>query len=345
MNTQKLQAILDAGLKDKAYPCYAMAVGKGEEVYLKTFAGNRAEFPEVLPLTEDTLFDMASLSKLIGTTMAALKMIEDGKLALYDPLSQFFDECYDKGEVTILDLMTQTSGIPSHIRLWEMGIDPKDAVKVILETPFDYPTGTQTVYSCMGFILLAKIMEKIEGEPLDKIVKRYVFDPLGMTNSTYCPAADAKCAATELDPATGKYITNVVHDENARFLSGISGNAGVFCTLDDVVKFATMLSNRGNGYISERLFELAVHDYTPTCSESRGLGFQLKGYKYFPAGDLISNGSYGHTGFTGTALYVDNKTGEYAVLLTNRVHYGRANGKLFPIRRRWFNIAFMDSEE
>lgn len=345
MNTQKLHDILQEGLANEAYPCFAAAVGDKNGVIYREIAGNRALFPEVLPMTEDTLFDMASLSKLIGTTMAALRMIEEGKLALQDTVSQYFENCYDKGETTIQALMTHTSGIPSHIKLWEIeGAKPEDAVDIILKTPFDYTPGTQTVYSCMGFILLAKILEKIEGEPLNAIVKRYVFDPLGMTHSTYCPAADAPCAATEMDPTTGKYITNVVHDENARFLGGISGNAGVFCTFGDVIKFAEMLANRGKGFLAPRLFELAVHDFTPECSESRGLGFQLKGWKYYPAGDMISIGSYGHTGFTGTSLYVDNELGRYAILLTNRVHFGRVNGKLMPIRRRWHNIAFMTED-
>lgn len=345
MNTQKFHDMLQEGLKNEAYPCFAAAVGDKNGVVYRELAGNRALFPEVLPITEDTLFDMASLSKLIGTTMAALRMIEEGKLALYDTVSQFFENCYDKGETTVLELMTHTSGIPSHIRLWEMeGVKPEDAVDVILRTPFDYKPGTETVYSCMGFIVLAKILEKIEGEPLSAIVKRYVFDPLGMTKSTYCPGTGAICAATELNPATNEYICGVVHDENARFLGGISGNAGVFCTLDDAIKFATMLANRGKGFLSPRLFELAVHDFTPNCSESRGLGFQLKGWKYYPAGDMIALGSYGHTGFTGTSLYVDNETGRYAILLTNRVHFGRANGKLMPIRRRWHNVVFMTED-
>lgn len=345
MNIDRLHEILQKGLADEAYPCFAAAVGDKNGIAYRELAGNRAIYPEKLPLTEDTLFDMASLSKVIGTTMTALRMIEEGKLALHDTLSQYFDNCYDKGETTVLQLMTHTSGIPSHIKMWEIeGAKPEEAIDIILRAPFDYKPGTETVYSCMGFILLAKILEKIEGEPLSVLAKRYVFDPLGMTTATYCPAPDAVCAATELDPATNEYICGVVHDENARFLGGISGNAGVFCSLADSIKFAEMLANRGKGFLSPRLFELAIHDFTPDCSESRGLGFQLKGWKYYPAGDLISYGSYGHTGFTGTAIYVDNELGRYAVLLTNRVHFGRANGKLMPIRRRWFNVAFMTED-
>ena len=137
-------------------------------------------------------------------------------------------------------------------------------------------------------------------------------------------------------------VCGVVHDENARFLKGISGNAGMFCTVNDTVRFAKMLSQRGAGYLDEKTFSLAVTDYTPDFDESRGLGFQLYGGKPFPGGSKMSIGSYGHTGFTGTSLFVDNKTGVYAILLTNRVHPTRENGLLYPIRREFYDTVFSE---
>ncbi|MBO7216674.1 MAG: beta-lactamase family protein, partial [Clostridia bacterium] len=304
-------------------------------------AGHRALFPEKLPLTEDTLFDMASLSKLMGTTMACLRMMEKGKISTNDKISKYFPLCFGKEDITVFELMTHTSGISAHMPLYKenAGADP---VSYILSRPLAYPTGTKTVYSCMGYILLGKILEKIEGKPLDEIVKERVFVPLGMENSFYNPPADKVCAATEKDIFTGEMVCGVVHDENARFLCGISGNAGMFCTTDDTVKFAKMLSNRGAGYLSEQTFSLAVTDYTPDFDESRGLGFQLYGGKPFPGGSNMSVGSYGHTGFTGTSLFVDNKTGVYAILLTNRVHPTRENGLLYPIRREFYNAVFSE---
>ena len=341
MSTENLKNILLKGLEQGAYPCCAAAVGRGNEVFFRFSAGHRALFPEELPLTENTLFDMASLTKLMGTTMACLRMLEEGKIALNDKISKYFPQCFGKEDITVFMLMTHTSGISAHMPLY-LDKDSGDAVSAILSKPLAYPTGTKTVYSCMGYILLGKILEKIEGKTLDKIVKERVFVPLGMENSFYNPPADAICAATERDVLTGEMVCGVVHDENARFLNGISGNAGMFCTVNDTVRFAKMLSQRGAGYLDEKTFSLAVTDYTPDFDESRGLGFQLYGGKPFPGGSKMSIGSYGHTGFTGTSLFVDNKTGVYAILLTNRVHPTRENGLLYPIRREFYDTVFSE---
>lgn len=341
MNTENLKNTLLKGLEQGAYPCCAAAVGRGNEVFFRFSAGYRALFPEKLPLTENTLFDMASLTKLMGTTMACLRMLEEGKIALNDKISKYFSQCFGKEDITVFMLMTHTSGISAHMPLY-LDKDTGDAVSAILSKPLAYPTGTKTVYSCMGYILLGKILEKIEGKTLDKIVKERVFVPLGMENSLYNPPADAICAATERDIFTGEMVCGVVHDENARFLKGISGNAGMFCTVNDTVRFAKMLSKRGAGYLDEKTFSLAVTDYTPDFDESRGLGFQLYGGKPFPGGSKMSIGSYGHTGFTGTSLFVDNKTGVYAILLTNRVHPTRENGLLYPIRREFYDTVFSE---
>lgn len=345
MDFTKCERLLAEALQNGVFPCYAAAIGKGDEVWFSKAEGFRTLYPEKQPLTENTLFDMASLSKLVGTTMAALRLIEEGRLALFDSLGDFFDRCYGKETVTIRDLMTHTSGIAAHIPLYLRRIRPEDAADIILREALAYPTGSETVYSCMGYILLGRILEKIEGESLDRIVKRLVLDPLSMKDSCYKPKAGTACAATELDPATGAYIDGVVHDENARFLDGVSGNAGLFCTLNDAVRFAQMLSRRGKDFLSPRIFELAVTDFTPACEESRGLGFQLYGGKRFPGGDLMSPGSYGHTGFTGTSIYVDSKTGVYVVLLTNRVHPSRGDNRIIAFRRHFHNAVFASFEE
>lgn len=322
MNTNELEKLLQDGLKRGVFPCYAAAVGKGGEIWFRSFGGYRALVPERLPLTADTLFDMASLSKLIGTAMASLRLIEDGKLRLTDTLGMFFGACYGKEGVTVRQLMTHTSGFCAHIPLWRRGIKPQDALREILREKLCCETGTQTVYSCMGYILLGKILEQIEGEPLDKIVTRLVFVPLGMKNSMYNPPASRICAATE------GVTCGIVHDENAAFLGGVAGNAGIFCDLADAVRFAGMLSRRGAGLLQRQTFDMAVENSTAGCSENRGLGFQLLHF------------GYGHTGFTGTSLYVHPESGVYAVLLTNRVHPTRENALLMPFRRQFHEAVF-----
>lgn len=336
-----ISSLLERGISSGAYPCCAAAAGSGDDVYFYKHLGARALFPVALPVTEDTLFDMASLSKLIGTTMACLRMVEEGKISIEDKISKYLENCFGKDGITVFHLMTHTSGLPAHLPLYRES-DPTRAVEYILKPDFAYPTGSKTVYSCMGYILLGKILENIEGKPLDKIVSEKVFAPLGMKNSFYNPPIGRLCAATEKDIFTGEIINGVVHDENARFLGGVSGNAGIFCTLEDTVVFAQMLSKRGRGYISPSLFEYAVTDHTPILSESRGLGFQLYGGKPFPAGSKMSIGSYGHTGFTGTSIYVDNATGVFGVLLTNRVHPTRENSMLSAFRREFYDTLFTE---
>lgn len=327
MRVENITELLEKGINDGAFPCYAVALGKGSEVFYKSFGGFRAVEPQRLVMTEDTLFDMASLSKLIGTTMAALKLIECGRLSFENTIGDFFDNCYGKEDITIFQLMTHTSGIKAHFPLWLRGIEPKDAAGEIMREKLGYEASSDAVYTCMGYILLGKILELIENEPLDCIVNRLVLAPLGMNNSGYCPR-NKPCAATERDAVTGEIICGTVHDENARFLGGIAGNAGLFCDINDCIRFASMLSEKGKGFIDEKLFEYAITDFTPTFSDRRGIGFQLV------------NDRYGHTGFTGTSIYVDRNSGLYAVLLTNRVHPTRENYKLMGLRREFHELVF-----
>lgn len=346
MNTKAWENLLNKGLSENAYPCYAAAFGRGSEVYFRSIGGNRACFPSPLPLTEDTLFDMASLSKLMGTTMAALRLIEQGKLHLTDTVGDYFDNCHGKEDITIHHLMTHTSGIISFFHMWKMDVSPNDAPDVILAHPLAAPTGTKVIYSCMGYILLGKIMEKICGEPLDKIVTREVLQPLGLNNTMYCPGNERICVTTEKKPGSEEYICGHVHDENAHFLNGISGNAGLFSTFDDVIKFSQMLSLHGKDYISPEIFEYAITDHTKDLpSLSRGLGFQLYRDGVFPGGCQLSRGSYGHTGFTGTSIYVDKNTNCFCILLTNRVHFGRDTNKFFEYRRAFYDKVFSDLKE
>ena len=332
-------------LKDSAarhdFPGAAYAVGIGDKVLLKGHFGVRQEEPEVLELKEDTLFDMASLSKILGTTLIALRYIEQGKLGLYDEVGMFFDNAYDKAGITIKQLMTHCSGLHPSLHLWELTETPDQVADAILKSEFTYPTGSKVSYSCMGFILLAKILEKIGGAPLDVLAQQEVFGPLGMKTACYNPKTE-NVVTTEWSRWHGGWVKGHVHDENAWYQGGVSGNAGVFASIDDMIRVATMLSNNGTidgeVYLSDRMMDLATKNYTPGMGEARGLGFQLKDNCYSAGGDMISDGSFGHTGFTGTAMYIDSQTGLYVVLLTNAVHYGReGRDGFFRTRRMFFN--------
>lgn len=328
-----------------AYPCAAVAVGVGHKVLVREFFGHRQIEPDVLDITEDTLFDIASLSKLVVTTTVALKFFENGTLSPDDNIGRFLDYTGNFSDCRIHHLMTHTSGMPAGVPLFDIQHKNGDVLYSILDADRCCQTGEEVIYSCMGYIVLQRILENVGGASLDKLARKYVFDPLGMKNACYNPVvADAvPIAATERYPHSGEWATGHVHDENAYFLGGVSGNAGVFATLDDMITFAGMCSEKGaekNGksFISKEIFDLAIKNYTYDKRESRGLGFQLKGKQDFPGGKLLSTGSYGHTGFTGTSLFVDRETGLWAVLLTNAVHYGRENRSgYFSLRRSFYD--------
>ena len=276
--------------------------------------------------------------------MITFRFIESGLLRLYDCVGDFFpDAPADKRGLTILQLLTHTGGFPDHFYLSDYTSDPADAAGVILERPLAQAPGSDPVYSCIGYILLGKILEKIGGAPLDELAQKNVFAPLGMKNTGYHPTGDI--APTETDPATGKPLCGVVHDENARFLGGISANAGVFSDLCDMITFTKMLScggrtEDGTPYLSPAMLRAALINRTPDSKgEFRALGFNLAGSPRNFLGDLMSRHAYGHTGFTGTSIALDPDTGLWVVLLTNRVCPTRENTRFVRMRSLIHNAA------
>ena len=332
---EQVHQLVLQGLEQGAYPCAALAVGIGETVYLKKTYGS---------CTENTLFDIASVSKILGATMIALRFLENGLLRLYDTVGQFFpDAPADKKEITLLQLLTHTGGFPAHFFLSDDASGPEEAAAVILRHPLAQTPGGDPVYSCMGYILLGKILEKTGGAPLDELAQKYVFTPLSMNHTGYRP--DGDIAPTEIDPDTGIPLRGIVHDENARFLKGISANAGLFSDLNDMIRFVRMLSLDGKlpgeaPYLAPATLKRARTNHTPDSKgEFRGLGFNLAGSPRNFLGDLMSSRAYGHTGFTGTSIALDPDTGLWVVLLTNRVCPTRENTALVRMRSLVHNAA------
>ena len=332
---ERVHQLVLQGLEQGAYPCAALAVGIGGQLYRKQTYGS---------CTEQTLFDMASISKILSTTMIAFCFLERGMLRLYDMVETFFPEApEEKKPITIMQLMTHTGGFSPHFFLSEYASAPEEAAETILKYPLETAPGTEPNYSCMGYILLGKILEKIGGAPLDQLAQEYVFHPVGMVHTTYHPDGDV--APTERDPATGNLLQGTVHDENARFLKGISGNAGVFSNLTDMIRFTQMLAMDGvlpdgTRYLSPAMLQAARINRTPLSQgEFRGLGFNLAGSPRNFMGDLMSPGAYGHTGFTGTSIALDPETGLWVVLLTNRVCPTRENTMMIRLRSLIHNAA------
>ena len=336
--------LAQGAVREGACPCAVLAIGQKEKVFVKTARG-RLRLPAGPEATAHTRFDMASVTKVLATSMLAFRAVEAGDLCLWDPVSRFFPVGKDKEAMSILHLMTHTSGLPAHIMLRGEISDPAQAVSCILNAPLIQPVGKAPLYSCMGFILLGKILEKIYGAGLDALSREMVFKPLGMGRTGYLPAP-GNIAATELNPETGQALCGVVHDENARFLGGVSGNAGVFSDIDDMIRFASMLACNGlisnTPFLSPAMLRAATHNYTPGFDVHRGLGFHLAGTEANFMGDLFPETSFGHTGFTGTSLAVDPETGFYVILLTNRVHPARENTLLMRVRRQLHNAAYSE---
>ena len=283
--------------------------------------------------------------------MVALRMIDQGKIALYDSISRFVDVPEDKKGIELRHLLTHTSGIKAHFLLENDGRAPSEAAQIVLDSPLSTPTGTKVEYTCMGYILLGKILEKLGDKPLDELADEMVFKPLGMQNTCYRPLDKGytDIAATEYAEDLGAYKVGIVHDENARFLEGVSANAGIFSNAEDVAKLATMLSAGGvhndKMFLSPSLMKLARTDMTTGLGEGRGLGFVVKQAGTLSAmGDLYPGGSFGHNGYTGTSMYLHGDNGLYVILLANRVHFTRNSDRIFRFRRTFHNLCTAEYE-
>jgi len=333
-----LPGMLEDAIAEGVFPSASAGIGfKGQTLF--THAAGTLSLPEGVPVTMDTRYDLASMTKVVVPTMLALMALEKGLLALDDTLSRFFDTPADKEDITIYHLMTHTSGITPSFLLENVCEKPSDVLTAILLHPLEGPPGQVPRYSCMGYILLGFILELVYGKPLNVLAKELVLTPLGMTHTGYCPEG-GNIAATELDTVTGRPFQGIVHDENARFMKGVSANAGLFSDVGDVMRFAKMLATGGEPLISQATLRLAIRDRTPEHTVHRGLGFHVSGGPGSFLGDLFPATSFGHTGFTGTSMAVDPETGLYVVLLTNAVHPIRGNPANQRFRRLFHNRVY-----
>lgn len=283
------------------------------------------------PTGPNTLYDCASLTKVTATLPLILQLGGQGRLRLDDEASMYVPELRSDraARITIRQLLAHTSGLPAthdfHSLPWSL---ERILTFIGSELSIEKPSET-AVYSDLGFIILGAIASRLYGMPLDEAAKRYLFAPLGMSNTGFCPdpAKLDEIAATEWSEELGGYWRGIVHDENARALGGVSGHAGLFSTAGDLLKYAQLWLNIGSGEASllpDSLAKEAIRLQTGGADSSRrGLGWVLKGDNADVSGAWMTSGAFGHTGFTGTSLYVDPGRQLAVVLLTNRVHYGR----------------------
>jgi CubicO group peptidase (beta-lactamase class C family) len=338
MIRKDVKQFLDS-LLNKAYPGYVCAICNLDGTVEK-FKGGISEYSsDKENINFNTFFDLASLSKVVGTTMLALKYTDEGIIKLDDTLDQYFESPFYQ-KVTIKQLMTHTGGFIPEIRLNENITNPSDALAFILNQKPNYKIGSQFKYSCMGYIVLGKLLEQVGGNSLDYLCKQKVFNPLKMNNITYRPNLSNLFASTETDLKTNIILNGIVHDENAQFLNGISGNAGLFSPIEDLIKFTMMLLNQGKGFLLPDTFYKSTHNNIENSTQFRGLGFNLVNNNTSFFGTKVSDEAFGHTGFTGTSLVIDPFKKRGVILLTNRVHPTRQNKLLIEKRGEFHDLVF-----
>lgn len=318
---------------------------KGEVILDEAFGTNSLEEDKV-PVTGSHLFDMASLTKVMVTLPAILQLCEAGEIHLHDKIATFIPSFgkHGKEAVTVKQLLTHSSGLIAHRPYFERKLAAAQVLKEIEEEKLEYAPDTDVVYSDLGFILLMEIIEKAAGQKIDEYAWKHLFGPMGMKDTGYLPdGGRQRYAPTEYYDHLNGHKYGIVHDDNTEFMGGISGHAGLFSTMEDLSVFTKMLENggmhEGRKILHPDWLALSKRNFTPFAGESRGLGWQLKGSGASPAGDLMSEGTYGHTGFTGTSFYIDPEKELTVMLLTNRVYFGRHLAML-RLRPRLHNIIY-----
>src|SRR3989442_978354 len=327
-----------------AFPGAVLAVGRHGRLALLAAVG-RYGTDDARPVDPGTLYDLASLPKVVGLTTACMQLVDEGRLALDAPVQRYLPEFHggaDKERVTVRHLLTHSSGLPAWRPLYREAGSRSAALALVDTTPLATAPGERFVYSDLGAIVLTQVVERISGEPLDRLLARRVFGPLGMAATRYRPptAWRNRIAPTETDTAfRHRALRGEVHDENAGRLGGVSGHAGLFSNALDVSRFAAMLLAGGAWDSLQLIRAETVAEFTrrqevPPGS-SRALGWDTPADSgYTSAGAKLSRRAFGHTGFTGTSLWMDPDRDLFIILLTNRVHPTRAKTAILRVRPR-----------
>jgi uncharacterized protein YbbC (DUF1343 family) len=347
--------VVTAAIAEKKLPGAVVVVGRGDLVVFRKAYGNRALQPSAEPMTLDTIFDVASLTKVVATTSAVMMLVEDGKIRLTDPVAQYIPSFakYGKDRITVRHLMTHMSGLRPDVDLADPWVGYEAAINLASEEVLSAAPGRQVIYSDIGYFLLADIVAKVSGQPFDQFVATRLFKPLGMADTMFNPPATLRnrIAPTETCtpygwPCAGpgaEMLRGTVHDPTARRMGGVAGHAGLFSTADDISRFARMLLHGGALAGARVMSPLTVARMTsPSTPEEqpnvRGLGWDMDSSYSSNRGELLPIGSFGHTGFTGTSIWVDPATEVYVLFMSNRVHPD-GKGDVTPLRARVATIA------
>ena len=310
-------------------PGAVVVIGHDGKIVHRFTYGKRAIVPASEPLSWDTHFDMASLTKPTMTALSVMQLVEQGRVGLDDRVSQYFPDFASNGkrDITIRLLLTHYSGLPPDVPLNDPWTGKAEGVRRAMTSPLINPPGEKFVYSDINYIMLGLLVEKLSGMPLNQYVKVNILDPLGMKESGYLPSSSLRpiIAPTQYDDQ-GVMLRGVVHDPTARRMGGVAGHAGLFSDAQDMSLYAQALLDRLKGRPSrfplkqETLVLMTTPQQPAGKTDLRGLGWDIDTHYSSPRGDVFSRSSFGHTGFAGTSLWIDPDSDSYVLILTNRVH-------------------------
>lgn len=312
--------------------------------YHKAF-GSRAIIPAREPMTEDTIFDAASLTKVVACTPAVMLLVERGAMKLDAPVKTYIPEFTGDGrdEITVRQLLTHVSGLPPDIETKTDWHGQAEAIRKACEIKLQSPSGRTFKYSDINFFLLGEIVQRVSGLPLEVFVQREVFQPLKMRDAGYLPAKEKLSRIAPTEVVNGVPYRGVVHDPTARHMGGVAGHAGLFLTAKDLARYARMLLNLGE-LDGVRIFKpetvqlMTSVQTSPEISAKRGLGWDIATNFSGPRGDIFPIGSYGHTGWTGGSVWIDPASKTFVIFLSNRNH-PTEKGSVGALRHRLGTLA------
>jgi uncharacterized protein YbbC (DUF1343 family)/CubicO group peptidase (beta-lactamase class C family) len=344
--SQALDKAVNQAIEQGQLPGAVLVVGHDGRIAYQKAYGKRALVPAPEAMTEDTIFDIASLTKVVATTSSLMKLFEQGKFRLNDKITEYIPEFQGgKSEVTIRNLLTHFSGLAPDVALDQPWKGYETGIHMAATTRPEGPPGARYVYSDINFILLGELVRRLSGQRVSDYARQNIFQPLAMKETMFLPPASlvGRIAPTERISANGAPLRGAVHDPTARNMGGVAGHAGVFSTAADLARFAQMLLNGGE-LDGVRVFSpLTVHKFTEPQSPPdqpilRGLGWDIDSPHSGNRGELFPIGSFGHTGFTGTSIWIDPSTRTYVILLANSVHPA-LRPALTPLRGKVATIA------
>ncbi|MEO1497154.1 MAG: serine hydrolase domain-containing protein [Planctomycetota bacterium] len=320
-----------------------VAIGRSEGLgYLQAF-GHRTLEPTVAPMTTDTVFDMASVTKPVATATSVMLLVERGRLRLADRIAKHLPGLTGEGTkaITVEQLLTHNAGyVPDNpLADFQHGVD--EAWRRLLALEPKWPPGSTFKYSDVGFELLGRIVENVDGRPLDRFAREEIFEPLGMNETGYLPAAALRDRAAASEQRDGEWLVGEVHDPRAHLLGGVAGHAGLFSTAEDLARYARCLLRGGTLDGARLMSPLTLAEMTrprDVASNLRGAGWDMRSGYSSNRGELLSPQAFGHGGFTGTAMWIDPANDLFVIFLSNRLHPD-GKGSVNPLAGRIGSIA------